>query len=181
MQETAERSDHRRAWSIVAGLIILAICDGVYQFYLAYAVEINDLKTGYHLMALTASVELYKEVKGVYPQRWEELYPEHAVAFGPPSFRRAISRSHPEVDGYRYTYFPSGSLHGYQLTAAPLHIGQTGSRSFFADEHRVIHHCSVFSEDAWATEADPIAGVLTPPACRAAAKPVQIRSEQDSK
>ena len=96
-----------------------------------------------NMRALVSSLEMYRSVYSVYPRSaanfLADMYTTPDPDFGPPSF--AVSMQNNTIQGYRYT-FNRNSDQTYNITAQPLDLGRTGTRSFYVDEAGTIRHCS---------------------------------------
>ncbi|MBI4342170.1 MAG: prepilin-type N-terminal cleavage/methylation domain-containing protein [Candidatus Omnitrophica bacterium] len=120
----------------------------------------NESSAVGNLRALVSSLEMFRSVNNAYPltANWvADMYTTPTPDFGPPSFNHAMDGTAcpPAVgssctQGFRYTY-TSGAGTVYTINANPDVVGQTGTRSFFADESGVIRHCT----GTGATVTDP--------------------------
>lgn len=111
-----------------------------------------------NLRALISSLEMARSVNQTYPalETWQAtMYGVNCVAatppvpdFGPPSFCTAdlnAGAGAPPVgavvQGYTYNYTGAAAPAGtYTITAVPVTLNSTGTRSFFVDESGVIRH-----------------------------------------
>ncbi len=97
------------------------------------------------LRALISSVEMYRSVNNLYPTpvgSWTTQVFGPVPAFGPPSFNHVMDGTAASVtQGYLYTY-DSTTGATYTLVALPQVVGNTGTRSFFANESGIIRHCT---------------------------------------
>jgi hypothetical protein len=110
-----------------------------------------------NLRSLVTALEMRRAFENAYPVStdWATLYPPATTpAIGPPLFQTAGALSGHEVQGYRYTYTSTGGTQ-YAITAVPDRPGTTGTRSFYADESGMIHHCLSVVEHMAATVKDP--------------------------
>ena len=113
-----------------------------------------------NLRALVSSLEMFRSVNNAYPltANWvANMYTTPDPDFGPPSFNHAMDGSACPpgaasscTQGYLYTY-TSGAGTVYTVNTNPSVLGNTGTRSFFADESGVIRHCT----GTGATVTDP--------------------------
>ncbi len=95
------------------------------------------------MYALRSSLDIYRSVYRVFPDRWEQMYPgSEKPDFGPPAFKtRSGELINHKLLGHLYTYSPGRSGAAFSLMAVPQHVGRTGSRSFLLDESGVVRHC----------------------------------------
>ena len=105
--------------------------------------------------ALISSLEMYRSVHDAYPatERWSDMYPPGAPAFGPAEFLAGSSLVDLERNGFRYSYQSAGGK-TYQLRAIPSNPGTIGSKSFYTDESGKIYHCVASPEHAIADSQD---------------------------
>jgi len=122
-----------------------------------------------NIRALVTSMEMYRSVNNRYPQdeNWNNgatgMYPAGAPAFGPPSFGTAAIGATLVADtiqGFNYTYatVPAGCTDAlgdcgqYTMLVNPQTIGNTGTRSFLADETALVRHCTTGAAAATVAE-----------------------------
>ena len=102
--------------------------------------------------ALVTGLEMYRTVNNSYPGPnaaafTAAMYTNATPDFGPPSFTATMN-----VQGFNYTYAALTAALGacttaafncsvYELHAIPANWGNTGVRSFVADETGQIRHC----------------------------------------
>ena len=113
-----------------------------------------------NLRALVSSLEMFRSVNNAYPltANWlANMYTTPDPDFGPPSFAHAMdgtacppAAASACTQGFRYTYTSAAGT-VYTINTNPDVLGNTGTRSFFADESGVIRHCT----GTGATVADP--------------------------
>ena len=122
-----------------------------------------------NLRALVSSLEMERSVNQSYPalETWQAtMYGNDCATataptpdFGPPSFCTAdlnggagAPPTGSQVQGYSYNYTGAAApAQTYTVTADPVTVGSTGTRSFFVDESGVIRHCT----GTGATVTDP--------------------------
>ena len=109
----------------------------------------NEASAVGNLRALVSSLEMFRSVNSVYPTTWNtEMYGANCNAgtapdpdFGPPSFCADLD-SGATVQGFTYTYADGAApVNTYTIVAVPQTLGQTGSRSFMADQSGILRHC----------------------------------------
>ena len=113
-----------------------------------------------NLRALVSSLEMFRSVNNAYPltANWlANMYTTPDPDFGPPSFAHAMdgtacppAAASACTQGFRYTYTSAAGT-VYTINTNPDVLGNTGTRSFFADESGVIRHCT----GTGATVTDP--------------------------
>ena len=113
-----------------------------------------------NLRAVLSSLEMFRSVNNAYPltAAWlANMYTTPDPDFGPPSFAHAMdgtacppAAASSCTQGYLYTYTSAAGT-VYTISAVPSILGNTGTRSFFADESGVIRHCT----GTTATVTDP--------------------------
>ena len=113
-----------------------------------------------NLRALVSSLEMFRSVNNAYPltANWlANMYTTPDPDFGPPSFAHAMdgtacppAAASACTQGFQYTYTSAAGT-VYTVNANPDVLGNTGTRSFFADESGVVRHCT----GTGATVADP--------------------------
>jgi len=129
----------------------------------------NEASAIGNLRALVSSLEMVRSVNQAYPalETWQAtMYGADCLAatapvpdFGPPSFCTAdlnggagAPPAGSQVQGYSYNYTGAAAPAGtYTITANPVTLNTTGTRSFFVDESGVIRHCT----GTGATVTDP--------------------------
>ena len=120
----------------------------------------NEASAIGNLRALVSSLEMFRSVNNNYPAtaNWvANMYTTPDPDFGPPSFNHAMDGTACPAgpassctQGYRYTYTSAGAG-TYTVNANPDVLGNTGTRSFLADESGVTRHCT----GTGATVTDP--------------------------
>ena len=114
--------------------------------------------------ALVSSLEMFRSVNSAYPLTavWvANMYTTPDPDFGPPSFNHVMDgtacppgAASSCTQGYQWVYTSAaGTI--YQLLARPNTLGNTGTRTFFADESGVVRHCvgtgTIANGATWAT------------------------------
>ena len=111
----------------------------------------NETATIGNLRALMASLEMYRSVNNAYPLAGVWLAPMYGTLctgaagdtvnpdFGPPSF--CITMAPGVVQGYNYTFASDAPGNTYTITAVPVTIGTTGTRTFFVNQTGLVRHC----------------------------------------
>ena len=118
----------------------------------------NESSSIGNLRALVSSLEMVRTVNLTYPalETWQAtMYGTDCLAatapvpdFGPPSFCTAdlnagagAPPAGSQVQGYTYNYTGAAApAQTYTITAVPVVVNSTGTRSFFLDESGVIRH-----------------------------------------
>ena len=111
-----------------------------------------------NLKALVGALAVYQSTYHLYPAAadWSTaLYDDPEPDFGPPAFHQALDGS-AVVQGYAYEYVPYGGGTTYILRASPERLGQTGTRTFWANDDGIVFHCDGDSA------ADIIPGAAVP-------------------
>ena len=120
-----------------------------------------------NLRALVSSLEMVRSVNNQYPLNatWRAtMFGANCTVgtapdpdFGPPSFCQTLTGGGAAntISGFVYTYAGTATGGTYTLLAVPGTLGTTGTRTFFADQTGLVHHCTgtgtVGNGPNWAT------------------------------
>ena len=140
---------------IVVAIIALLAAIAIPNVLRARATANESAAVG-NVRALISSLEMFRSVNSAYPadDLWIRMYDAAGTScgaalptpdFGPPSFCTAGGLTGAATDviqGYVYDY-DSPAAGTYTLVAWANVLGNTGTRSFFADESGLIRHCTM--------------------------------------
>jgi prepilin-type N-terminal cleavage/methylation domain-containing protein len=174
MKQTSERGFTLVEIMIVVAIIALLAAIAIPNV-LRGRTSANEAAAVGNLRALISSLEMARSVNNSYPTpagTWlTTMYGAGAAPaacaagvapdpdFGPPSFCNAMGGN--TVQGYNYTYAGVAAGTTYTLLAVPTTIGNTGTRTFFANETGLLRHCvsppagTVANGPTWATIDQP--------------------------
>jgi prepilin-type N-terminal cleavage/methylation domain-containing protein len=171
MKRSAERGFTLVEIMIVVAIIALLAAIAIPNV-LRGRTSANESASVGNMRAIISSLEMYRSVNNAYPTTaigWRGgantgMYGADCLAatppvpdFGPPSFCNTMAGGATAatglVQGYKYTYTPVVNGATYTVSATPLTLNNTGTRSFFTDESGIIRHCTTAAQDAAATVA----------------------------
>ena len=111
---------------------------------------------------LADALQMYNMVYMKYPTDWQDdMYTNAEPDFGPSRFNMKMSTPAGPISGYLYSYreYPANAtgsdVVGFRLMIYPSNYLTTGTRTIFATEDGVIHHCVGEGASIWNASAYP--------------------------
>ena len=167
MKRTAERGFTLIEIMIVVAIIALLAAIAIPNVLRGRTTANESAAIG-NMRALISSLEMFRSVNSAYPadDLWIRMYDAAATDcsagvlpdpdFGPPSFCRALTgtAATDTIQGFVFDYdLPAAGT--YTLVAWAGVLGNTGTRSFFANESGLIRHCTMTAATSRAVVGSP--------------------------